>query len=180
MVRKMNKKMKTGFKSTTNKSLKNKTILITGGAGSIGFQLTKRILEYQVKSVRVFDINEHALFTLNHTLKNSKLRVLLGSILDKERLEMAGKDVDIIIHVAALKNIEITEFNPIETVETNINGTVNVIKMALNSEHNKACHKELISSINTYIKTEEIYSLPITFISEYHVLRDFIRFCEPL
>ena len=67
----------------TSKELKNKTVLITGGAGSIGSQLVKRVLEYQVKSVRVLDINEHALFTMNHTLKNSKLRVLLGSILDK-------------------------------------------------------------------------------------------------
>lgn len=120
--------------SKLQSELKNKTILITGGAGSIGSSLTKKFLEYKVKSIRVFDIDEHSLFTLSHSLKDTRLRFLLGSILDQERLEMAGKDVDIIIHTAAVKNIEITEFNPIETVETNINGTINVIKMALRNK----------------------------------------------
>jgi FlaA1/EpsC-like NDP-sugar epimerase len=113
------------------KELRNKVILITGGAGSIGSELTKRILEYPVKSVRVLDINEHALFKLNKSLENPKLRILLGSIIDKDRLEMAGKNVDIIIHLAAIKNLEITETNPIETIDVNINGTTNIIKMGM-------------------------------------------------
>jgi UDP-N-acetylglucosamine 4,6-dehydratase len=114
-----------------SKELKNKVILITGGAGSIGSELTKRILEYPVKSVRVLDINEHALFKLNKSLDNPKLRILLGSIIDKDRLEMAGRNVDIVIHLAALKNLEITETNPIETIDVNINGTTNIIKMGI-------------------------------------------------
>ena len=117
--------------------LRNKTILITGGAGSIGSHLTKKILNYPVKSVRVLDIDEHALFKLKRSLNNSKLRLLLGSVLDKERLEMACSEVDIIIHAAAVKNIEISEFNPIETIETNINGTVNMIKVVMKESPEK-------------------------------------------
>jgi len=124
--------------STLNKiitnQLKDKIILITGGSGSLGSALTKKILEYPVKSVRVFDIDEHALFKLQRTVNDSRLRLLLGSILDKDRIEMAGNDVDIIFHAAAIKNIEISEFNPIETVDININGTINLIKMSMRNK----------------------------------------------
>jgi len=116
------------------KELKGKTILITGGAGSIGSALTKKILEYPASSVRVLDIDEHALFKLNRVAKDSRLRLLLGNIHDKDRIELAGNGADIIIHTAAVKNIEITEFNPIETIDTNINGTVNLIKMAIRNK----------------------------------------------
>jgi len=130
-------KSKTVFSKNLVKELKNKTILITGGAGSVGTVLTKKILSFPVKQVRAIDIDEHALFVLNRSVKDSRLRLLLGSILDKERIEMAGKDVDIIFHVAAVKNIEISEYNPIETIDTNVNGTVNLIKMAMRTKPRK-------------------------------------------
>lgn len=123
--------------SKLTKELKNQVILITGGAGSLGSELTKTLLKYPVKSVRVLDINEHALFKLNRDVNDPRLRMLLGNILDTERIEMAGNDVDIIIHAAAIKNIEITEFNPIETIDSNINGTVNMIKMAFRNKPKK-------------------------------------------
>ncbi len=126
--------MKPVIKSKLKKLLKNKTVLVTGGAGSIGSEVTKKILSFPVESVRVLDIDEHALFKLRRLVKDSRLRLLLGSILDKDRLELASNDVDIIIHTAAIKNIEISEYNPIETIDTNINGTVNLIKMAIKNK----------------------------------------------
>jgi UDP-N-acetylglucosamine 4,6-dehydratase/5-epimerase len=126
-----------GKSSILNKELKNKVILITGGAGSIGSALTEKILLYPVKSVRILDIDEHALFKLKRKLNDARLRMLLGSILDRDRIEMAGKDADIIIHTAAIKNIEISEFNPIETIDVNINGTVNLIKSVINNRPKK-------------------------------------------
>lgn len=119
------------------KELRNKTVLITGGAGSIGSQLVKRILKYPVKLVRVLDIDEYALFMLKRSTNDVRLRPLLGNILDKSRLDMAGMNVDIIIHTAAIKNIEISEFNPIETIDVNTIGTVNLIKMAINNKPEK-------------------------------------------
>lgn len=119
------------------KELKNKTILITGGAGSIGSALVKRLLEYPVRAVRVLDIDEYSLFHLKRSINDSRIRLLLGSVLDKERIELAGNNVDIIIHTAAVKNIEISEFNPIETIETNINGIVNLIKMTIRNKAKK-------------------------------------------
>jgi len=131
-------KPKKTFQDTKIKSiLKNKTILITGGAGSIGSGLTKKLLEYPVKQIRVFDVNEYALFILKREMNDKRLRFLLGNILDKDRLEMAINNVDIVIHLAAVKNIEISEFNALETVDVNINGTVNLIKAVIKEKPDK-------------------------------------------
>ena len=111
--------------------LKNKIILVTGGAGSVGTALTKKLLEFPIKQIRVIDIDEHALFKLKRECDDKRLRLLLGNILDKERIDMASKNIDILIHTAAIKNIEISEFNPIETIETNVDGVVNLIKMCM-------------------------------------------------
>jgi FlaA1/EpsC-like NDP-sugar epimerase len=116
------------------KLLKNKVILITGGAGSIGSSLTKTLLDYPVNSIRIFDNNEHALFKLSHFLDDSRVEPLLGDILDKDRVELASLETDIIIHTAALKNIEITEYNPIETIDVNVNGTINLIKSIIKNK----------------------------------------------
>jgi len=117
--------------------LKNKIILVTGGAGSVGTALTKKLLEFPIKQIRVIDIDEHALFKLKRECDDKRLRLLLGNILDKERIDMASKNIDILIHTAAIKNIEISEFNPIETIDTNVNGTVNLIKMVMKNKPKK-------------------------------------------
>ena len=119
------------------KELKNATILVTGGSGSVATVLVKKLLEYPIKAVRVLDIDEHGLFRLGRKINDSRLRLLLGNILDKERIEIAGSNVDIIFHLAAVKNIEISEFNPIETIDTNINGSVNLIKMCMTNKPKK-------------------------------------------
>jgi len=126
--------MKKNNEIKLKKILKNKVVLITGGAGSIGSSLTKILLNYSVKSIRVFDNNEHALFKLSHSLDDSRVQPLLGDILNKDRVELAVLDVDIIIHTAALKNIEITEYNPIETIDVNVNGTINLIKSVIKNK----------------------------------------------
>lgn len=129
----MDKKTKT----IITRELKNKTILITGGAGSVGSVLVRKILEFPVKTVRVLDIDEHALFKLKRSANDPRLRLLLGSITDKERIEMAGYNADIILHLAAIKNIEISEFNPIETIDTNVHGMINLLKMSMQNKPKK-------------------------------------------
>ena len=124
-------------KSKIEKILKNKVVLVTGGGGSIGSAIVKEILRYPIKTVRVFDTDEYGLFKLKREVNDPRLRLLLGNILDRERVNIAGNNVDIVIHAAAVKNIEITEFNAIETIDVNINGTVNMIKMAIEKQPEK-------------------------------------------
>jgi UDP-N-acetylglucosamine 4,6-dehydratase/5-epimerase len=119
------------------KEIKGKTILVTGGAGSVGRILVEELLAYPVKQIRIIDINEHGLFSLNRSFNDKRIRLLLGNISDQDRIEMAGKNVDIVIHIAAIKNIEISEYNPIETIDTNVNGTVSMIKMAMKNAPKK-------------------------------------------
>ena len=118
-------------RASLTKELKNKSILVTGGAGSIGSVLVEMLLKFPIQSIRVLDIDEYALAKLNKKLRDSRLRILLGSILDQDRVDMAADGIDIVFHLAAIKNIEISEFNPIETIDTNVNGTVNLIKMLI-------------------------------------------------
>ncbi len=144
----MNKGKKDNSNSKILKELRGKTILVTGGSGSVGSVLVKKLLDYPVKAVRVLDIDEHSLFKLGRSLKDKRLRLLLGSILDKERIEMAGHKVDIIFHTAAVKNIEISEFNPIETVDVNTNGTINMIKMSMKNKPKKFLNISTDKAVN--------------------------------
>lgn len=157
MKQKKNKKMTSEL--AIKNELKNKIILITGGAGSIGSALTAELLNYPVRSIRVFDNDEHSLFQLKQSLNNSKIDLLLGDILDKDRVDYAMKDVDIVIHTAALKNIEITEYNPLQTIDTNVNGTVNLLKMAIKHNPKKFINistDKVVESSTLYATTKQI------------------------
>jgi FlaA1/EpsC-like NDP-sugar epimerase len=104
-----------------------KTVLVTGGVGSIGSFLVREILKYNPHSVRVFDNNETGLFDLEQDLETRKIRSFIGDIRDKDRLTMAMEGVDIVFHAAALKHVPLCEFNPFDAVKTNVIGTQNVI-----------------------------------------------------
>lgn len=109
------------------------TTLITGGAGSLGTALVNKIQEIDINSkIRIFDNNEHSLAIMK--IKNSQnIRKLYGSITDKDRVNRAMKDVNIVIHCAAMKNIDITEYNVSELIKTNVIGTDNIISSAVES-----------------------------------------------
>jgi FlaA1/EpsC-like NDP-sugar epimerase len=116
---------------------KNKKILVTGGAGSIGSVLVRKLLEYEPKAVRILDINETGLFNLKQELQSYNIRILVGDIRDKERMQRAVEDIDIVFHAAALKHVSLCESNPFEAVKTNVLGTKNLIEVALEEEVEK-------------------------------------------
>jgi FlaA1/EpsC-like NDP-sugar epimerase len=115
----------------TERSLAGKQILVTGGCGSIGSKIVSKLLGTDVDTVRVFDSDEESLFGLKQTLDDPRLRYLLGDVRDRDRLEMAIEDIDVIFHAAALKHVELNEYNPFEAVRTNVQGTQNLIRAAL-------------------------------------------------
>jgi len=112
-------------------SWSEKVILVTGGAGSIGSALVEALLKLPVRAVRVFDHDEYGLWKLGRRIRDDRLRFLLGDIRDKTRVEMALMGADVVYHLAAIKFIDIANYNPIEAVKTNIGGTINLIECCL-------------------------------------------------
>jgi UDP-N-acetylglucosamine 4,6-dehydratase/5-epimerase len=107
---------------------RDKDILITGGAGSVGSTIVKELTKYDPKRIRILDLSENSLFHLQHSLKNHKnIRYFVGSINDKEKIKLATKGVDLIFHCAALKHVPSCEYNSFEAVNTNIIGLMNLI-----------------------------------------------------
>ncbi|WP_324759593.1 SDR family NAD(P)-dependent oxidoreductase [Haloarcula sp. GH36] len=113
--------------------LSDRNILITGGAGSVGRALASRLLDEDHNVIRIFDNNEPGLTELKSQLDDDRCRYLLGDIRDKERLLRAMKDIDIVIHTAAMKHVDISEYNPFEAVKTNVVGLQNVIDTAIDA-----------------------------------------------
>lgn len=115
--------------------LNNKSILITGGTGSLGKELTKTILEKwpNVKRLVIYSRDEQKQFQMEQEFSQKKypaLRYFIGDVRDKDRLIRAFEGIDIVIHAAAIKHVHIAEYNPTEAVKTNIGGAQNVIDAA--------------------------------------------------
>lgn len=115
----------------TDNFFKDKDILVTGGCGSIGSEIIRHLLKYDVKRIRIFDHDEAMQFRLQQELKDyTAPRYLIGDVRDKERLKRAVEGVDIIFHAAALKHVPLCEYNPFEAVNTNVLGTQNLVDAA--------------------------------------------------
>jgi UDP-N-acetylglucosamine 4,6-dehydratase len=108
-----------------------KTILVTGGVGSIGAEIVKQLVDQKPKIVRIFDNNETELFHAGEKYGIDKVRLFVGDVRDKERLLLAMEDVDVVFHAAALKHVSLCEYNPFDAVKTNVTGTQNVIRSAM-------------------------------------------------
>ena len=117
---------------------RDKNILVTGGTGSIGSEIVRRLLKHKPRVVRVLSNDENGLFTLEQELASpSNVRYLMGDVKDKERLRRAAEGIDLIFHSAALKHVPLCEYNPFEAVKTNVLGTQNVIEVAMEEEITK-------------------------------------------
>ena len=112
-------------------SLKDKTILVTGGTGSFGRKFVSKVLEMDVKKVIVFSRDELKQYEMAQEYTDPRIRFFIGDVRDKERLFRAFDGVDVVIHAAALKHVGICEYNPFEAIKTNINGAQNIIETAI-------------------------------------------------
>ena len=112
--------------------LQGKKVLVTGGTGSIGSEITRQVIAASPTVVRIFSRDETKHYNLENEIgRRSDIRYLVGDVRDKERLRLAMKDIDVVFHAAALKQVPSCEYNPFEAVKTNVAGTQNVIEAAL-------------------------------------------------
>lgn len=135
----------------------NKKILITGGTGSLGTALTKKLLQTNVKTIRIFSRDEWKQVKMKSEISDTRLRFFIGDIRDKERLSRALEDVDIVIHAAALKQMPVAEYNPFEAVKTNIIGTQNLIESCLDKNVRTVLAigtDKAVAPVNTYGATK--------------------------
>lgn len=118
-----------------HKKIDRKIIFISGGAGSIGSNITEYLLKsYQPKVIRIFDNNEERLFFASKKYRNeSRVRFMLGDVRDKARVHWALRDVETVFHTAAFKHVPLNEYNTFEAVKTNILGTQNLIESSLDN-----------------------------------------------
>jgi UDP-N-acetylglucosamine 4,6-dehydratase len=142
-------------------SLTNATILVTGGTGSFGRRFTDLVLKnYSPHKLIIFsrdELKQHEMRQAFPDDASSPMRYFIGDVRDRERLQRAFRDVDIVIHAAALKQVPACEYNPFEAIQTNVMGAKNVIDAALDQKVKKVLAistDKAVSPVNLYGATK--------------------------
>jgi len=123
--------------------LDGKSILVTGGTGSFGKAFVERALQTRARKIAVFSRDEQKHYTMERSIHDRRMRYFVGDIRDRDRLMTALRDIDIVVHAAAMKHVPICEYNPIEAVQTNVNGARNLIEAAM------ACGVQRVLGLST-------------------------------
>ena len=134
-----------------------KTILITGGTGSLGQALTKKLLTLDADTIRIFSRNESKQIEMESKFEDNRLRFFVGDVRDTDRLYSALEDVDVVFHAAALKHVPKIEYNPFESIKTNVIGSQNIIDNSLRQDVAKVIcvgTDKAVSPLNTYGATK--------------------------
>lgn len=113
---------------------KNTTLLITGGTGSFGNTVLKKYLKTDIKEIRIFSRDEKKQDDMRHLYRDDRIKYYIGDVRDYDSIFTALRGVDNIFHAAALKQVPSCEFYPIEAVRTNVMGTANVLKAAIQQQ----------------------------------------------
>lgn len=132
--------------------------LVTGGAGSLGRHLATSLLQKPEDVIRVFDNHENSLVRLRIMVESEdpsedRLRYFLGDVRDKDRVLLAMDGVDVCIHAAAQKHVDVAEYNPFESILTNVLGTQNCVNAALAKEIDRFLYissDKAVQAISTY------------------------------
>ena len=145
------------MKKDIAEKLKDKIVLITGGTGSLGQALTKKLLETEVKTIRILSRNENKQVTMETQFDDKRLRFFIGDVREIPRLFKAFEGVDVIFHAAALKHVPVVEYNPFEGIKTNVVGSQNVIDACMHEKIPVATcvgTDKAVSPLNTYGATK--------------------------
>lgn len=166
--------------------LNNKTILVTGGTGSFGHHFVKYILKnYKPKKIIIYSRDEYKQFVMSNEYSKQKdlLRFFIGDVRDEGRLRMAMKNVDYVIHAAALKQVPACEYNPNEAIKTNISGAMNVINASLETGIKKVVAlstDKAVNPINLYggtkLVSDKLFCAANAYSGEYGTLFSVVRY----
>lgn len=167
--------------------LNDKSILITGGTGSLGKELTQQILKnYKPRRLIIFSRDELKQFEMAQTYsfeKYSCIRYFLGDVRDKERLHRAFHGVDYIIHAAALKQVPAAEYNPFEAVKTNIIGAQNIINVAIDQGVKKVVALSTDKAANpvnlygaTKLCSDKLFIAGNVYVPRHHTIFSVVRY----
>ncbi|MFC4077960.1 polysaccharide biosynthesis protein [Salinithrix halophila] len=136
----------------------NKRILITGGTGSWGQELTRNLLQHRPKEIRIFSRNEFAQVTMERNFGHSPLlNFIIGDVRDRDAVDQACRGMDYVFHLAALKHVPICETQPDEALKTNVLGTENIIQASIRHEVKKVIDvstDKAVDPINFYGMTK--------------------------
>ena len=121
----------------TKKIFDNKILLITGGTGSFGNAMVKKLLQTSIKEIRIFSRDEQKQDEMRKFFKDDKIKFYIGDIRQKSCCDNAVNGTDFIFHAAALKQVPSCEFFPLEAVKTNIVGTENILDSAIRNNVQK-------------------------------------------
>jgi FlaA1/EpsC-like NDP-sugar epimerase len=138
---------------------KDKKILVTGGTGSWGNELTTQLLEKDPEQIIIFSRGEFAQVTMKRKFNDDRLKFIIGNVRDYPSLEHACRDIDYVFHLAALKHVPICEEQPLEAIKTNIQGTENLIKAAIANQVKKVIDvstDKAVDPINLYGMTKAV------------------------
>ena len=123
--------------------LDDRVILVTGGTGSFGKAFVERALTSRARKIIVFSRDEQKHYAMERQYQDPRMRFFVGDVRDASRLLTALRGVDIVVHAAAMKHVPICEYNPIEAVQTNVNGARNLIEAAM------GCGVERVIALST-------------------------------
>jgi len=150
---------------------KDKKILVTGGTGSFGNIIVKRLLEYNPKEIRIFSRDEKKQDDMSYTYKGQKnIRFIIGDVRDERAVKNAMIGIAIVFHAAALKQVPNSEYNVIEAVKTNILGAQNVIDAALETNVEKVVAistDKAVEPVNVMGMTKAIQERLVTVANHY-------------
>ena len=134
--------------------INNKSILITGGTGSFGNAIAEYLSQnYNPKKIIIFSRDELKQSVMMQKFPQNNFRFFIGDVRNLDRLNMAMRNVDIVVHAAAMKQVEISEYNPLECIKTNIIGAENIINAAINNNVKKVValsSDKAVSPLNLY------------------------------
>ena len=163
--------------------LDDASVLITGGTGSFGRALTKRLINSKARRIAIFSRDELKQLDMKNEFSDDRLRFFLGDIRDSSRLDIALHNVDYVVHAAALKQVDTGEYNPMEFVKTNIVGSQNVIDACIRNGVKKvvALSTDKASSpINLYgatkLTADKLFSAANNYSYGYGTLFSIVRY----